>query len=183
MCSTPAPPSTALVAASIWSGVGEVKTSPGQAASSIPMPTNPPCIGSCPEPPPDTMPTFPWTGASARTMNGGSKFPRTRSPCGAAVPSRASRRTSSGALISFFMPRDSAGPGPVEDQRADDAADERADHRDRGIAPIRRALARDWQDRVHDPRAEVTRRVDRVPRRSAERQPDSEDQEADEEAA
>src|SRR4029450_3604303 len=54
MCSTPAPPSTFRVAHSIWSGVGEVNTSPGQAASSIPMPTNPPCIGSCPHPPPDT---------------------------------------------------------------------------------------------------------------------------------
>ena len=38
MCSTPAPPSTPLVAASIWSGTGEVKTSPAQAASSMPEP-------------------------------------------------------------------------------------------------------------------------------------------------
>ena len=38
MCTTPAPPLTALVAASIWSGTGEVKTSPGQAASSMPEP-------------------------------------------------------------------------------------------------------------------------------------------------
>src|ERR1700739_4570043 len=48
MCSTPAPPSTALVAASIWSGTGEVNTSPGQAASSIPRPTNPPWSSSGP---------------------------------------------------------------------------------------------------------------------------------------
>ena len=41
MCSTPAPPLTARVAASIWSGVGDVKTCPGQAASSIPLPTKP----------------------------------------------------------------------------------------------------------------------------------------------
>src|ERR687898_286058 len=74
MWSTPAPPSTALVASSIWSGVGEVKTSPGQAASSIPAPTKPPCIGSWPEPPPDMTPTLPCTGPSA------------------------------GALMSFFMP-------------------------------------------------------------------------------
>ncbi len=50
----------------IWSGVGEVKTSPGQAASSMPMPTKPPCIGSCPLPPPETRATLPATGASAR---------------------------------------------------------------------------------------------------------------------
>ena len=35
---TPAPESTACAAASIWSGVGEVKTWPGQAASSMPTP-------------------------------------------------------------------------------------------------------------------------------------------------
>src|SRR6266516_537874 len=46
MCSTPAPPFTAFVASSIWSGVGDVNTSPGQAASSMPCPTKPPCIGS-----------------------------------------------------------------------------------------------------------------------------------------
>ena len=36
---TPAPPSTALVASRIWSGVGEVKMAPGTAASSMPTPT------------------------------------------------------------------------------------------------------------------------------------------------
>jgi hypothetical protein len=36
---TPAPLLTALAHSYIWSGVGEVKTSPGQAPSSIPMPT------------------------------------------------------------------------------------------------------------------------------------------------
>src|ERR1700746_3940133 len=51
MCTTPAPPSTAFVAASIWSGTGEVKTSPGHAASSIPAPTKPSCIRSAPEAP------------------------------------------------------------------------------------------------------------------------------------
>src|SRR6266404_2583122 len=45
MCNTPAPPLTARVASSIWSGTGEVKTAPGQAASSIPRPTKPPCSG------------------------------------------------------------------------------------------------------------------------------------------
>src|SRR5579875_3014644 len=103
MCSTPAPPLTALVAASIWSGVGEVNTSPGQAASSMPMPTKPPCIGSCPEPPPDTRPTLPATGASARTITFGSVITRTRSACAAATPCSASLTTSAGSLISFFI--------------------------------------------------------------------------------
>src|ERR1017187_4574073 len=49
---TPAPVSTACAAASIWSGVGEVKTWPGQAASSMPWPTKPVCSGSWPGPPP-----------------------------------------------------------------------------------------------------------------------------------
>ena len=40
------------------SGVGDVKTGPATAASSMPLPTNPPCAGSCPEPPPDTSATF-----------------------------------------------------------------------------------------------------------------------------
>src|SRR5215217_4616982 len=56
MCSTPAPPSTLVVAHSIWSGVGEVNTSPGHAASSIPPPPNPPCRGPCPHPPPHEPP-------------------------------------------------------------------------------------------------------------------------------
>src|SRR5919198_153979 len=86
MWSTPAPPLTALVASAIWSGVGEVNTSPGQAASSIPRPTKPPCMGSCPEPPPDTMPTLPSSG---------------------------SRTTASGALMSFFI-ADSAPVEGVE---------------------------------------------------------------------
>src|SRR3954465_187580 len=59
MCTTPAPPSTALVAASICSGTGEVNTAPGHAASSMPRPTKPPCSGSWPEPPPETSATFP----------------------------------------------------------------------------------------------------------------------------
>ncbi|GBC87762.1 hypothetical protein HRbin12_01780 [bacterium HR12] len=72
MCRTPAPPLTCWVARSIWSGVGEVKTSPGQAASSMPIPTKPPCIGSCPLPPPETIPTLPWIGASTRMITFGS---------------------------------------------------------------------------------------------------------------
>src|SRR5436190_7844654 len=119
MWRTPAPPLTAFVASIIWSGVGEVKTSPGQAASSIPGPTKPPCMGSCPEPPPDTIPTFPSTGASARTTNDGSYDTRKRSPYASSTPSSASRTTASGALINFFIvssPRHA--PAPNDDDPA-----------------------------------------------------------------
>src|ERR671938_104644 len=66
MCRTPAPPSTPFVASTTWSGTGEVNTSPAQAASSMPRPTNPPWSGSWPEPPPEMSPTFPEIGASPR---------------------------------------------------------------------------------------------------------------------
>src|SRR6185436_20832139 len=102
MCSTPAPPLTAWVAASIWSGTGDVKTAPGQAASSIPRPTNPPCIGSWPEPPPEITPTLPGRGASRRTTMFGDST-RTRSPCASATPASASSTSRSGELISFFI--------------------------------------------------------------------------------
>src|SRR3954468_19754967 len=62
---TPAPPSTPLVAAITWSGTGEVNTSPAQAASSIPGPTKPACIGSRPGPPPGTMAPLPGAGDDA----------------------------------------------------------------------------------------------------------------------
>src|SRR4051795_2103466 len=102
MCRTPAPPSTPLVAAAIWSGTGEVKTSPAHAASSMPIPTNPPCIGSCPEPPPDTRPTLPCTGASPRKTTRFSWSTRS-SGWAAAMPRRASATTSAGSLMSFFI--------------------------------------------------------------------------------
>src|SRR2546421_2011019 len=102
MCSTPAPASTALVAATIWSGTGEVNTSPGQAASSIPKPTYPPCNGSCPDPPPDTRLTLPGVGPPARVMYRSSML-TDRDGCAAATPASASTSTSSGALMSFFM--------------------------------------------------------------------------------
>src|SRR6516165_10354059 len=165
MWTTPAPPFTALVASSIWSGVGEVNTSPGHAASSIPGPTKPPCIGSWPEPPPDMSPTLPCTGASMRTMTAGSYMTRTRSPCAASTPWRASCRTPSGALMSFFIAIDldrGAAEDGVEEDRAKRAADQRAEDGHPGVRPIRPALARDRQDRVHDPRPQVTRRVDRI---------------------
>src|SRR4051794_1323731 len=179
MCRTPAPPSTALVASSIWSGVGEVKTSPGQAASSIPGPTKPPCMGSCPEPPPDTIPTFPSTGASARTTNGGSYDTRRRAPYASSTPSSASRTTASGGLVNFFI-AGSPRVERVEQDGAEGAAHERADHWDPRVAPIGRALAWNRQERVHDPWPEISGGVDRVPSWSTQRQADAEHQEADE---
>src|SRR3954454_3240286 len=101
MCSTPAPPSATLVAATTWSGTGEVKTSPAQAASSMPGPTNPPCSGSCPDPPPEISPTLPRTGAAARWTIF-CWWSTARSGCAASMPRRASATTSAGSLISFF---------------------------------------------------------------------------------
>lgn len=102
MNSTPAPLSTAAAARTIWSGTGLVNTSPGQAADSIPGPTNPPCSGSCPEPPPETSPTFPGTGASRRTIT---RFSTSTISSGwaAAMPRSASATTVSATLMSIFM--------------------------------------------------------------------------------
>ena len=210
MWSTPAPPSTALVAASIWSGTGDVNTSPAQAASSMPRPTKPPCIGSWPEPPPEMIPTFPWRGASARTTTFGS-MTRTRSPCAAAIPARASLTTFSGALMSFFIDMSLLAPPsvprPMRARRDDprrgrridgsghevvreqglvghgtkDAADDRSDHRNPAVAPVRCPLAGDRQHGVRDAGPEVAGRIDRVARRSAEREADGPHEEADQE--
>src|SRR6478609_5341639 len=103
MCTTPAPELTASVAGRIWSGVGEVNTAPGTAASSMPRPTYPPCSGSCPLPPPEASPTFPATGASLRTMYFGSGKIVTRSACASPNPSTDSSTTALGSLMSFFM--------------------------------------------------------------------------------
>src|SRR3954451_10946018 len=102
MCTTPAPPSTALVAASIWSGTGEVKTSPQHAASSMPRPTKPACSGSWPDPPPEMRPTLPGVGPVARYTT---LFSWSTCSCGcaASTPSSASLTTSAGSLISFFI--------------------------------------------------------------------------------
>src|SRR5258708_24178895 len=98
----PAPPSTASAAATIWSGVGDVKTCPGQAASSMPKPTNPAWSGSWPLPPPDTSATLPRPSAARRT-NLRSGPSATMSACAAAKPSRLSVSTVSAAFISFFI--------------------------------------------------------------------------------
>src|SRR5688572_24290273 len=99
---TPPPVSTASAAASIWSGVGEVKTWPGHAASSMPRPTKPACNGSWPEPPPEMRPTLPPLRLRRRTNLRSS--PRvTMSLCAAAKPSRLSPSSVSVPLINFFM--------------------------------------------------------------------------------
>src|SRR5713226_5288492 len=101
MWTTPAPPSTALVAASIWPGTGEVNTSPGAAASSMPSPTNPPCSGSWPDPPPEIKATLPFLGASLRTMIWFATSYRSRSGWAAASPFRDSFTTAAGSLRNF----------------------------------------------------------------------------------
>src|SRR5579859_3275578 len=109
MSSTPASPATAWAASAIWSGVGEVKTCPGQAASSMPWPTKPACSGSCPLPPPEMRATLPGVSAARRT-NFRSAPSATISACAAAKPSRLSWSTVAGALISFFMASSLAEP-------------------------------------------------------------------------
>ena len=64
---------------------------------------SPPCMGSCPEPPPDTSATLPWTGASLRTIVYGSYVTLIRSGCAASIPCSASRTTFAGSLMSFFI--------------------------------------------------------------------------------
>src|SRR6266545_2007757 len=108
---TPLPASTASAAASIWSGVGEVNTCPGQAASSIPCPTKPMWSGSWPEPPPETSATLSAAVIRRRTKRRSGSSATTRA-WAAANPSRASARTRSGELMSFFM-GSSAPSGPT----------------------------------------------------------------------
>src|SRR5829696_28560 len=99
----PAPPSTALLASNIWSGVGLVNTAPAQAASSMPGPTKPPWGGSWPEPPPETSATLPDTGASARTTTLDSGSTRIRPECACSMPRSMASTTLSGAWITFFI--------------------------------------------------------------------------------
>ena len=91
MNSTPAPESTAWAAASIWSGVGEVKTWPGQAASSMPTPTRPACIGSWPEPPPEISATLPGEVRVARVTKAGVGVDRDEVGMGGAEAAQAPR--------------------------------------------------------------------------------------------
>src|ERR1700694_4655723 len=68
----------------------------------MPSPTNPPCRGSWPLPPPETSPTLPLRGASLRMITFGSYSTRIRSECAAAIPAMASLTSLSGVLISFL---------------------------------------------------------------------------------
>src|SRR5438093_11095168 len=119
-------------------------------------------------------------------------FTRTRSGWAAAIPSSSSRTTSAGSLISFFIApplrRSRRYSGMASQSKralghegADDAADHRTRDRDPRVPPVRIALARDRQDEVHDARAEISRRVDRVSGRAAQRQADPEDEQGHEE--
>src|SRR3954451_20286104 len=186
MCTTPAPPSTACVATSIWSGTGEVNTAPGQAASSMPRPTKPPCSGSWPEPPPETSATFPCRGASARTTICAEASTRRMSPCAAARPASDSLTICSGSLSSLRIdwvtvamiaasvrdrdavlggdggldrPLDLARLGEeVVDERGQAGAGEAGQHVDRDqLSPVRRGAA----DRRHELGTERARRVQR----------------------
>src|SRR3990170_2618349 len=162
----------------------------------MPMPTNPPCMGSCPDPPPEISPTFPWTVASARTTTCGSNCTLTRSGWAASTPRSSSRTTSSALLMSFFMfllsppnfsePLRPELPLPAHVRRpgicaggAEEPADDGTDHRDPAVAPVRVALAGDRQDEVHDARTEVSSRVDGVPRGAAERHADHDHEQRD----
>src|SRR5215813_8593760 len=118
MNSTPPPVSAASAAARMRSGVGEVKTCPGTAASSIPVPTNPPWSGSCPEPPPDTSATLPRP-RRRRSTKGAASPRRTMSECAAQKPARLSLTTSSTALISFFIPPSLLFVSAILDQPCD----------------------------------------------------------------
>ena len=68
----------------------------------MPAPTKPPCSGSWPEPPPETRPTLPDTGASARMTSWLARSTRTRPACAVAMPASASGTTVSGSLMNFL---------------------------------------------------------------------------------
>src|ERR1051325_6824849 len=146
MKSTPAPRSTACAAASIWSGVGDVNTWPGHAASSMPWPTKPACSGSWPGPPPQiNAPLSPFK--CRRRTNCRCAPSTTMSACAAANPSRLSESTLSTSLMSFFMAATLLVSKRVA-QRADDQghrARARIDVAERPLAEERRAAL----DRFH----------------------------------
>src|SRR5436309_7281797 len=99
------------------------------------------------------------------------------------MPRSASRTTSSGELMSFFMARPLEPEPPVVHGPGQDTTDERPDDGHPRVGPIRRPLARHRQDRVRDARTEVSGRVDRVAGGTAERQADPEDDQADDQPA
>src|SRR5438309_1573123 len=82
------------------SGGGEAKMLPHAAASAIPRPTYPLKAGSCPDPPPTTMPTLLPAGDLLTTTRGSCMA--MSGECASTKPSRASSTTSNGSLISFL---------------------------------------------------------------------------------
>ena len=73
--------------------------------------------------------------------------------------------------------------GQGREQARRDAADQGADHGNPRVRPVGAALPGDGQDRVGNPRAEVTGRVDRVPGGAAQGNPDTDDEQGDPEGA
>src|SRR5438128_510672 len=123
MNSTPRPLSTAAAAVEIWSGVGEVNTCPGQAASSIPQPTNPACSGSWPLPPPESSATLPLASGARATKAGFSCSERI-SRWARARPRNASGTTFTASLMNFFIGSSFA---PASFDQLGDALDELPD--------------------------------------------------------
>ncbi|SIM22911.1 Uncharacterised protein [Mycobacteroides abscessus subsp. abscessus] len=85
------------MAPAICKAFGEVKISPGHAAVSMPRPMNPACRGSCPEPPPDTMATWPGRNGESRI-----RYPCSRSHRRSAVAAT-SPRSASGMKLSVVF--------------------------------------------------------------------------------
>src|SRR2546428_11105161 len=67
---------------------------------------------------------------------------------------------------------DSVHAGNLDDHSSNATADQWADDRHQGIAPVRTTFIADRQDGVRHTRTKVTRRVDRVSRRPAKTQAD-----------
>src|ERR1700674_2445741 len=72
------------------------------------------------------------------------------------------------------------GEDPVVRQSSEHAADDRAEHRDPCVRPVRRSLSGNGQDEVHDAWSEVARWVDRVTGGTAQREADRKHEQADE---
>src|SRR4051812_45072370 len=84
---------------------GAAKTSPGQAASSIPLPTIITWAGSWPDPEPCTIDTLSSRGASLRMMRLYSGTYFSVSGFASAMPSSISGTYCWGSLTNFFIPR------------------------------------------------------------------------------
>lgn len=67
----------------------------------------PPCAGSCPDPPPDSRPTLPFTASRSERSTTLWPLSRQRPPEALTRPQRASSTQWSGELISFFWGWDS----------------------------------------------------------------------------